>query len=475
MPFNSYAYLMALPVVAALHWALPRRWRVAFVLALSLAFYATWSPLFAWLPVALSFIAYVFGKRIARDMPLRPRMLATGIGIVLAALAVFKYAGFAVESADVLRGILGFPPWPVPAWVLPLGISFHAFQAISYLIDVSQRRVPPRSFADVLLLVLFWPHAVSGPLLRAREFLPQFDVSRLSSRLVLEAFERIVLGLVQKNVFANGLGRIVDEGFASSATVNHSTIDSWFLSVAFGLQVYIDFAAYTNLAIGSALLVGIRLPENFAFPYRAVSPTDFWRRWHMSLSRWIRDYLFFPLAARYRTWPLRQHVSLVITMGLVGLWHGAGFGFVVWGLVHGLLLTAWHVIQDGSPRWAQPRGWRAGLGWAVTFVAVMAAWVPFRAATLEQTLVMWRSMFVAPTFFVSYSANAYLATLFIVAICLAEPALAALWRRLDASPDAPGTPGRVWAFVLRPLLLAWGLYLFAVFDQSEVKFIYFQF
>ena len=207
--------------------------------------------------------------------------------------------------------------------------------------------------------------------------------------------DRLLWGLVQKNLFANNLALWVNEGFQPKAAALHSFFDNWALAAAFGLQIYFDFAAYSNMAIGSAHLLGINLPENFNYPYHASSPADFWSRWHMTLSRWIRDYLFFPINARFRGAPMPLYLSLLGIMALVGLWHGAGWGFILWGVLHGaylLVFRAWEEFQQKRFRALADRiphklFWRA-----FTLAAIIAAWIPFRAETLQQSGTMLRSM-----------------------------------------------------------------------------------
>ena len=204
--------------------------------------------------------------------------------------------------------------------VLPLGISFYSFEAVSYLFDSQQGRVSSTSFLDLALFIMFWPHLIAGPIVRVRELVPQLKFDRkFEIGFVLQGLDRVVWGLVQKNVFANSIGPWVDNGFVPGAAPLNTALDNWFLAAAFGLQIYFDFAAYTNIAIGSAQLIGVKLPENFRYPYHAVTPPEFWSRWHMTLSRWIRDYLFFPLNARYKGSPVSVYLSLVAAMAVVRL------------------------------------------------------------------------------------------------------------------------------------------------------------
>jgi alginate O-acetyltransferase complex protein AlgI len=319
---------------------------------------------------------------------------------------------------------------------------------------------------------------MAGPILRFRELGPQLAFKRAWDRgMLIRGLDRIVWGLVQKNLIANNLESWVREGFMPQAASVNSTVDNWFLALAFGLQIYFDFASYSNLAIGAAQLLGITLPENFRFPYHAANPAEFWSRWHMTLSRWIRDYLFFPLSVRYRD-GMKYYASLIAVMALVGLWHGAGWGFVAWGVMHALYLIAFRVWQKATGREEGKAigGLAATLFWrAFVLAGAMAAWVPFRAATLGQAGRMFRSMFFGFRFGVSYSINFYLATTLVAMICVVEPYLCGWLTKLDKS----WTEGRwmplVNPLLVRPVLYALGLFLFLVLDDRDTGFIYFQF
>jgi D-alanyl-lipoteichoic acid acyltransferase DltB (MBOAT superfamily) len=290
---------------------------------------------------------------------------------------------------------------------------------------------------------------------------------------MMRGMGRLIVGLVQKNLIANNLAPFVNEAFSAQAAAVNTTVDNWFAAFAFGLQIYFDFASYSNMAIGVAQLIGVVLPENFNYPYHAANPADFWSRWHMTLSRWIRDYLFFPINARFRGAPAPLYLSLIGIMALVGLWHGAGWGFIMWGLLHGIYLVAYRVWENLGlkrfPQFAKSRlamfTWRA-----VTLLAVMAAWIPFRAATPTQGLVMMRSLVVPHGLWPSYPVNFYLVTLMVAAFVVLEPALANALQRIEKRVVMP-----VQLLIWRPLIYAVGLLLFLIFDDRDTQFIYFQF
>lgn len=476
MAFNSYAYLLSLSVAVSLFWVLPPAWRRPYVLALSVGFYATWNLLFAAIPFGVCIVAYVGAMRSNRNGTGSSAATAAAIVLIVAALAFFKYRAFIGENVELVLGRGGSPLAALGGIALPLGISFYSFEAISYLVDARQRRIGSVSFMDLCLFTMFWPHLIAGPIVRIRELVPQLGFDRrLTTSDVVAGVDQLLWGLVQKNVCANALAAWVDEGFAPKAALLNSTIDNWALAMAFGLQIYFDFAAYSNMAIGAAALIGVRLPRNFRFPYHAANPADFWSRWHMTLSRWIRDYLFFPLASRFADSAAGLYASVIGVMALVGLWHGASWGFVAWGVMHGIYLVlyrGWERVS--SVRVRESRA--AKTGWRIlTLVAVALAWIPFRAGTLNQAMHMLRPMTYAWNPGFSFSVNFYLVTLLLAAWCLVEPYAARLWASWQATVER--LPSIVVAnmYVVRPLLYATALLLFMIFDDLDTQFIYFQF
>ena len=400
-----------------------------------------------------------------------------GIVLTLSLLIVFKYRGF-LFSGLIVTGFtqsVSANSW-LTKLAFPIGISFYTFEAVSYLIDLRQGRVKMPKFADLCLFFFFWPNVLSGPIVRARELMPQLGFRKVfEAQFVFDGLDRIVWGLVQKNVFADLLGIWVDKGFAPGAVKPMSSVDGWFLAVAFALQIYFDFAGYTNLAIGTARLLGVTLPENFRQPYHASTPVEFWARWHMTLSRWIRDYLFFPVNARWRGKPLGLYSSMILIMALVGLWHGAGWGFIVWGALHGIYLVLYRMYDDlknERPWLMESRSARA-LWQVITLLAVVAAWVPFRAATLAKAGKILAAMFLHLRVGRAYSGMFYLLTVFAVLFCVVEPLLIQALQDWDEREDTQSiSPVRV---IVRPLLYALGLLLFLVFDTNNAQFIYSQF
>jgi alginate O-acetyltransferase complex protein AlgI len=307
-----------------------------------------------------------------------------GIGLSLAGLAFFKYTKFLAGAATAL---LGLPEAAVPEILLPVGISFFTFEVISYIVDVHRREVkPPRDFLHFALFMAFFPRLVAGPIIRASDFLPQAARPMVFDRANILAGARLFLGgLVLKVVAADNLAVFVDAVQADVGTYAAATL--LLAAVAYAFQIFGDFCGYSLMGIGLARGLGFALPANFDMPYLATSIADFWRRWHISLSTWLRDYLYIPLGGS-RSGGARTLVNLTITMSLGGLWHGASWNFVLWGLLHGLALVAHRL-------WSQSRLGRAAarrlgrgmdlLGWATTFALVVALWVPFRSPDFATT------------------------------------------------------------------------------------------
>jgi len=485
MQFNTYSYLLYLTVAVVLFWMLPVRYRRPYVLVASMLFYASWSLTYLGLPLVVCAVSFFAAGRMRREPANSRFWLWCGIGFVLAVLAFFKYRGFILENTVAMIGASRLLPVALlTMFVLPLGISFYSFEAVSYLLDTRQGRVKSTSFMDLCLFVMFWPHLIAGPIVRVRELMPQLKFDRpFDDSLMLAGLDRVIWGLVQKNLFANYVGSWVDQGFTPRAAALNTTVDNWFLAVAFGLQIYFDFAAYSNLAIGTAQLIGVNLPENFRYPYHAKNPSDFWGRWHMTLSRWIRDYVFFPLNARYKGAPVPLCLSLLGSMALVGLWHGAGWGFILWGVLHGFYLVVYHTyesLKDKFPRLldSKPSRWTVQL---LTLAGVTAAWVPFRASTLHQTWTMLSSMLFhirilsSGHFPLSYAASFYLSTLLIIAFCGIEPYLGGLAAWFDNVVQKSQSALVCNMLIVRPAIYAFGLLIFMIFDGQDTKFIYFQF
>ena len=380
MVFSSPLFLLLfLPLTLAAYYAFPRGARNAVLLIASLAFYA-WGEL-RYVPLVLGSVLFNgwVGMRIgdAADPRARRRWLALGVAVNLATLAVFKYANFAFENWRAVAPWLGVAPAAVAVATipLPLGISFFTFHAISYVVDVYKRNAAPqRSLPTFALYILLFPQLIAGPIIRWRDIADQLAGRRERMADVAYGVRRFTLGLAKKVLIANTLGRVADPLFALPAG-ELTTPLAWLALACYTLQIYFDFSGYSDMAIGLMRMFGFRILENFNYPYVSRSVREFWRRWHISLSNWFRDYLYLPLGGNRRG-RRREYANLVIVFLLCGLWHGASWPFVLWGAWHGVFLV---VERAGFGRMLA----RANvLAHAYALAAVMLGWVLFRCDTL---------------------------------------------------------------------------------------------
>jgi len=478
MAFNSYTYLLFLALAVYLFWQAPKSWRGPYLLVVSLVYYATCNVSFVALPLAMGLGVYLISRRILAQPKPHKGWMRLGIVLALAVLGFFKYRVFFLDSLNAVTSQFRLPTLAVAgALVLPVGVSFYTFECIAYLIDTAQGRVGKPSLRNLSNFLVFWPNLTAGPILRARELIPQFSFEKeFEFKFLVAGLDRFIWGLVQKSVFADPLGSWVDEGFTTGRTL--STLDGWFLAVAFGLQIYFDFAGYSNMAIGTAQMLGIKLPENFRYPYHASSPSDFWSRWHMTLTRWIRDYLFFPINTRFRGAPLPLYLSLVGTMALVGLWHGAGWGFILWGALHGLYMVFYRVAEAFvEARRRQPATLKFWTPlWSLfTLLAVTAAWVPFRAHRISRTWAIWKSMFLGFSWGTGFAPRFYLVSLLLVLFCALEPYLMSLVKKVDVAVSSHPRLPLPAVITIRFAIYCCGLLGFMILNQREVQFIYSQF
>ncbi|MGV7206266.1 MBOAT family O-acyltransferase [Oxalobacteraceae bacterium A2-2] len=379
MLFNSFGFLfLYLPVVLAVYFGLARRhppWGTAWLAAASLYFYGAWDWRYLPLLCASIVLNYACGLRIAaaHGAPVGRRWLRIGLAGNLLLLAYYKYANFFLDSVNRLAG----SHWQGWSIVLPVGISFFTFTQVAFLVDCRRGSAHEFNFLRYALFVSYFPHLVAGPVLHHKEMMPQFAAPE-NSRPRADNFAIgsaiFVLGLAKKVLVADQLAPLAAPVFAPGA--GPQLIEAWVGMLAYSFQLYYDFSGYSDMATGLSRLFGVRLPQNFNSPYQAANISDFWRRWHMTLSRFLRDYLYVPLGgSRYGGW--LRYRNLMLTMLLGGLWHGAAWTFVLWGGLHGLYLAihhGWQALAGGS----RPRWW----GRALTFLAVALAWVPFRAPDL---------------------------------------------------------------------------------------------
>lgn len=395
MLFCTTQFLGFFVVLFALYWLLPgQRPRVWLLVAASFWFYASWSRQLAVLVGAFACLDYLLGLAIAASAGRRRRgLLLLGLGLNLGLLGVFKYADFFLRSLEQALHTAGAEAsLPVLRLIVPVGLSFYTFEAINYLVDVYRGRLPAeRNLGNFLLFILFFPHLVAGPIVRPRDFLPQTRRPKRWSWLRLHLGLRLfLLGLVKKLAIADRMALFADPVFADPAA--YSTAALWLATLAYALQVYGDFSGYSDMAIGAAHMLGYKLAANFNLPYLAVNMADFWRRWHISLSTWLRDHVFIPLGgSRGGRW--RTIRNLLLTMTLGGLWHGASWSYVAWGVLHGLLLIGHRLFQEMCDSRQRLKTWlasRAGtiLRIAVTFACFCLTLVVFRCATLAVAGVM---------------------------------------------------------------------------------------
>jgi len=360
--------------------------RLYLILVASLVFYGAWNYKFIPLLVGSAVGDYFLALAISSAQTQRAKKFYVTLSIVmnLGILALFKYADFAINSVADLLSVLGYQAsLPTLSWVLPVGISFYTFQSLSYTIDVYRGDMQARKGLVAFTAALsFFPQLVAGPILRARQILPQFHKLPLPTWInVQHGFLLITAGLMKKTA-ADLLAIPAAKAFDGSGSV--SLLEAWTGVLAFAGQIYGDFSGYSDMAIGLALLLGFQIPLNFRLPYFALSPVDFWRRWHISLSSWLRDYLYIPLGGKYS-----RYRNIMITMLLGGLWHGAAWTFVIWGAFHGAIITGTHYLSGFKlfQSLIQSKAfWIRLIKWGATFYLVLIGWVFFRASSLDSAL-----------------------------------------------------------------------------------------
>ncbi len=473
MLFNSLTFVVFFAVVLILH-NLPFAWRVKKInlLLASYLFYAAWNPPFVlllWLSTLVDWFAAraIYGER---RRSRRRAWLILSLAVNLGILGFFKYGDFLLENWQALMAIVGIDYQPA-TWsiVLPIGISFYTFQTMSYSLDVYLRRAnPAKSFLDFALFVTFFPQLVAGPIVRPSHLIPQFAAPRVATRdQLLWGLALMTLGLFEKVVIADGaLSPVADVVFGADQPLY--IVDAWMGVLAFSGQIFCDFAGYSTTAIGAALCLGFSLPNNFQFPYAAIGFSDFWRRWHISLSSWLRDYLYVPLGGN-RKGNLRTYANLMTTMLLGGLWHGASWTFVAWGGLHGLYLTAERWLRARLPQGAYTSSILfkifAGL---LTYVLINISWVFFRSKDFATAGRLLASMFG-----MGADGVMLVPAIGIIVTSLVMSSLVAIhWLMRDRSVEEVVENSPWWL-----VSGVWGLMLFLIIvtQGSGDAFIYFQF
>jgi len=467
--FASPIFLfLFLPLTLAAYFIVPRAGRNTVLLAASLVFYA-WGEV-PYLALVLGSVAfnYALGAAIGRTPAgaARRRWLVLAIVGNLAVLAVFKYANFAVANVNALAPILAITPLAVASIPLPLGISFFTFHAISYVVDVYKGNAhAERNLPRFALYILLFPQLIAGPIIRWRDIAAQLPARGERIADFAYGVRRFVLGLGKKVLIANSLGAVADRIFALPAA-ELTTPLAWLGLVCYTLQIYFDFSGYSDMAIGLMRMFGFRILENFNYPYISRSIREFWRRWHISLSNWFRDYLYIPLGGNQRG-EKRAYANLVIVFLLCGLWHGASWPFVLWGAWHGLFLVA---ERAGLDAWLRRTG---PLSHAYAMAAVMGGWVLFRCETLTQAGHFYAALLgFAPgdpaRSMVAEYLDPFVATMLVVAIVFATPLARRIGRWRDRAASAGGAGGTLalwldmaWTgtvFLLASAFLAAGTY-----------------
>ena len=492
MLFNSFEYFLFLPALVLIYFMLPFRWRNPFLLIGSYYFYMSLKWEFGFLLLVISLVNYFAGLKIEGNTSKRSRKLWLTLSVVisLGVLGYFKYAGFFVgETASFLNSLGLDVRQSYLKIALPVGISFFTFQALSYVIDVFKEKIKAeRNIINLLLYVSFFPTLLAGPIERASNLLVQLKQEQhFSSDRLLEGAKLILWGLFKKVVIADRLAAFVDQIYASPEVYGGSTL--FLATLFFTFQLYCDFSGYSDIAIGSAKILGIQLVQNFNIPYMASSIADFWKRWHMSLTSWFRDYIFLPLSfalsgriSRERVMLIRTDMFIYIVAGLVtwlltGLWHGAGYTFMAWGLLQCVMLAFYRWQTKPAKRFYK----RLGIskknkmitlaGSLLTFVAVMVSWVFFRAEDMTDAgyiiahmFTGWSRMpYLGPSAFDTALGLALIVLLFIIQVFQYRGIVS-----LNAGPSAVPRPLR-WAGYAMLLVMI------AMFGVSSGQFIYFQF
>lgn len=390
MLFNSVEFIFIfLPVLSVLFWLVQRSNKIALLVLLlgSLCFYAYHSLSNLFLMLASVLFNFFIGRHVLSNK----LILVFGVSVNICLLAYFKYSFFILENINTIM--------PVPIYfekiVLPLGISFFTFQQIAYLVDNYHGNKPENNIVPYALLVSFFPHAIAGPIVQYKEIAPQFQKVIISIENFSIGGTIFIIGLFKKIVIADGLAPCVNSVFDLSATgVSPSFVEAWFGAIGYTLQLYFDFSGYSDMAVGLARIFNVHFPVNFDSPYKSKSIIDFWRRWHMTLSSFLKNYLYVPMGGN-RKGALSRYKNIIVTMLIGGLWHGANWTFVLWGVLHGIYLVINHAWRDRLKKRGLVDAKKKqclNFGWVITAVCVIFAWVLFRSLNLSSAFVMYKSM-----------------------------------------------------------------------------------
>ena len=471
MVFNSLLFFLFLAVVLAIH-RLPLSWKLKKVnlICISYFFYATWYPPYVLLLWGCTVVDWFIAKALAAAEGNLKRRILLGASLVtnLGILVFFKYTPLFARTINLLLPKLGIhASLDYPNVLLPIGISFFVFMSLSYTIDIYHRKTEPcKSFIDYALFITFFPHLVSGPIVRAAEFLPQC-LKPVKANFAQFSWGGALLlsGLFEKIVIADYFMSPCSDKLFNSTEIP-DMMSAWIGTMAFSIQILADFSGYTMCAIGIALMLGFEFPDNFRYPYGAVGFSDFWRRWHISLSSWLRDYLYIPLGGNRHGW-LRTNINLFATMLLGGLWHGASWNFLIWGGLHGLYLVSERLINKAFPNAFEHKGFRPFKA-ALTYLAVCVAWVFFRSVSTKRSLTIVKSMLNLH----SHDSHRLYLDMEPCILILIAAFLGLQWLMREKSYEEVAEKTPVW---LRTAAIACMIVLIILSPGANHAFIYFQF
>lgn len=483
MIFTSFEYLLFLPTVVLLYWLLPQRFRLPMLLVASYLFYMSWIPIFGLLILGLTLFNWLWGKLLTKADANRKKIFGAGVAINLLCLAYFKYMNFFISTFEsLLRPITHSNSHVALNIILPLGISFFVFEFIHYLFEINRGRKPIDSFVLFALFAAFFPTQIAGPIKRFPDFQAQMqEEKKLSLDYFDEGIPLIVMGVAKKLLLADNLAVLVD--MMSQTHASYGSVETWLMAYAFAFQIYFDFSGYTDIGRGSALLFGYHIPLNFNLPYIASNISDFWRRWHISLSTWLRDYLFIPLGGS-RGSKLTTDRNLLLTMALGGLWHGASWNFVVWGIFHGLCLIVHRSFSQWRENTTHLRAFFDGklfniLSMLLTFHVVCIGWVFFRITDIGAAFSMVKKMVLLSPIFTKAEAGQFLVfrpelpvvvptvIVLVAALLLATPVVGYL-RQSGFFQKVPAPAKALYFAVVIMLVITFC-------PDSTTPFIYFQF
>ncbi|MCO8120159.1 MBOAT family protein [Stieleria sp. TO1_6] len=428
---------------------------LSFLVIASVIYYGVWEPGYIWILVTSIGVNYLLSALMRRSDRSAKTAMWLGMCFNLAALFYFKYFAFATEIAQML----GLRETSVAAMMLPLGISFFTFQQITFLIDRSNGVLEHPSLLDYSLFVSFFPQLIAGPIVHHSEIMPQFASVRVSWDATARGLYVFAIGLSKKVLIADEVAKLANLGYANTESLGF--VDAWIVSLCYTLQLYFDFSGYSDMAVGIGLVFGVRLPWNFLSPYQATNISQFWRTWHVTLSRFLKDYVYIPIGGSHGS-KARTAINLILTMLIGGVWHGAGWTFVLWGLIHGVALAGYHLLRSKLTRVPTI------VGWAVTLLLVHFGWVFFRSTTIEQSLTMLGQMMSPSVSNWSYRQEAWVAFPYMlvglfIALCCRNTA--AIESRLKLS---------IWDGVYAACLLATSL-VWILGQFAAPEFLYFDF